>query len=154
MADDTVTVQIEGLDRLEEKLVNIGPRLARRVMRKAGLKGAQIFQTAIEEKAPVLTGNLEGHIGVTTKINKTDGITIAVGPEKDAGYFKGAERHGQKVTFSGSPHYADVAARMEEFGSKHEPARPFIGPAFEENAEEVLNVFVDEVWNALQDLAE
>jgi hypothetical protein len=47
-----------------------------------------------------------------------------------------------------------VAALMAEFGSKHQPAKPFMGPAFDSSSDEALSVFVDETWNALQDLEE
>ena len=39
--------------------------------------------------------------------------------------------------------------RMVEFGTKYQPARPFMLPALEGNAEKVLTTVVDELTKAL-----
>jgi HK97 gp10 family phage protein len=153
MADSTVTVSIAGLDELNARLHEEAPKVAKKVLRLAGRRGGEIIRSAIAQAAPRDTGFLEEHIVMKTTVRDT-GMTVVIWPQGDAGYFKGAERHGNKVEFKGSPHYAAVAARMAEFGSKHEAAQPFIGPAFDGSADEALDVFVDELWNGLQDLAE
>lgn len=155
MPDQTVTVKISGLDQLSQRLSEESAKIARKVLRNAGVKAGGIIRSAIAANAPRDTGFLEEHIAMKTSVNPSKGtLVVVIGPQGDAGYFKGATRHGNKVEFKGSPHYAAIAARMEEFGSKHQPARPFMGPAFDASSDQALSVFVDELWNSLKDLEE
>jgi HK97 gp10 family phage protein len=157
MADDTVTVSISGLVELEQRLLEEGPKAARKVLRKSGNRGGEVIRSAIQQRAAqhVETGFLEDHIVMVTKADGSNGrLVVVIGPQGDAGYFKNATREGSKVTFEGEIHYAAVAALMLEFGSKHQHPTPFIGPAFDESSQEALNVFVDELWNGLKDLEE
>jgi HK97 gp10 family phage protein len=166
MADDLVTVNISGLDELEKRLVEEGPKVARKVLRKSGKRGGEVMRSAIERGAAqhVETGFLEGHIVMSTKLDGSNGkLVVVIGPQGDAGYLKGSTRTsdalgilagGSTVSLEGSTHYAAVEARMLEFGSKHQPPTPFVGPAFDASSDEALAVFVDELWNALSDLAE
>jgi HK97 gp10 family phage protein len=155
MADETVTTTFSGLDQLEQRLLEEGPKAAKKVLRKSGKRGGEVMRSAIAERTPRLTGFTGDHIVMVTKADGSNGhLVVVIGPQKDAGYFKGATRHGDKVTFKGEIHYADIAARMEELGSKHQPPRPFMAPAFKDSSEEALMVFVDELWNGLKDLEE
>lgn len=157
MADDLVTVNISGLDELEKRLVEEGPKVARKVLRKSGKRGGEVMRAAIERGAAqhVETGFLEGHIVMKTKLDGSNGkLVVVIGPQGDIGYFKDPTRQGNKVEFKGSAHFPAVEARMLEFGSKHQPPTPFVGPAFDASSDEALTVFVDELWNALSDLAE
>jgi HK97 gp10 family phage protein len=166
MAEDFVAVKISGLDELEKRLVEEGPKVARKVLRKSGKRGGEVMRSAIERGAAqhVETGFLEGHIVMTTKLDGSNGkLVVVIGPQGGVGYLKGSNRsknpldilgNGSTVTLEGSFHYASVEARMLEFGSKHQPPTPFVGPAFDASSDEALTVFVDELWNALSDLAE
>jgi HK97 gp10 family phage protein len=157
MPDQTITSSISGLDELEQRLREGSSKVARKVLRKAGKRGGEVIRAAIEQGAArhVETGFLEGHIVMKTAANGNEGkLVVIIGPQGDAGYFKGATRHGGTAEFKGEAHFADVAARMLEFGSKHQPPTPFMGPAFDSSSQEALDVFVDELWNALSDLAE
>lgn len=155
MPDDTVTASISGLDQLEQRLIEEGPKAAKKVLRKSGKRAGEVIRSAIAARAPRDTGFLADHIVIATKANGGNGhLVVVIGPQGDAGYFKGATRQGDKVTFQGEIHYASVAALMEELGSKHQAPKPFIGPAFDASSNEALSVFVDELWNALSDLAE
>lgn len=153
MAEQTVTVEIKGLDELERRLSEQAPKVAQKVLRNAGKKGGEVIRLAIAANAPVDTGFLEQHFVMKQSFRDT-GMTVVIGPQADAGYFRGATRHGVKVEFKGSPHFADVAARMAEFGSKHQAAKPFMGPAFDSSADDALSVFIDELWNGCKDLEE
>jgi HK97 gp10 family phage protein len=150
-----VTIKISGLDELEQRLTDLAPKMAKKVIRKAGKAGGEIIRSAIAARAPRLTGNLDQHIVMTTRADGSKGtLVVVIGPQKLAGYFKGATREGKNVTFKGEIHYADVAARMAEFGSKHQPPRPFMGPAFDSSADQALGAFVNSLSDSLSDLAE
>jgi HK97 gp10 family phage protein len=157
MAEDFVAVKISGLDELEKRLVEEGPKVARKVLRKSGKRGGEEMRSAIAQgySQHFKTGFLEGHIVMSTKVDGSHGkLVVVIGPQGDAGYFVGATRHGDKVEFKGEAHFAATAARMLELGSKHQPPTPVMGPAFDSSSDAALTVFVDELWNALSDLAE
>lgn len=151
--EDIVTCNIVGLDELNQRLQDAAPKVANKILRNSGRKGGEVIRSAIAVNAPRDTGFLDEHIVMTTKTGNGF-VKVTIGPQGDAGYFVGATRHGKTIEFKGSPHYAAVAALMAEFGSKHQPAKPFMGPAFDSSSDEALAVFIDETWNALQDLEE
>lgn len=128
------TAHVEGLDELERMLEELTPKAAKAAVRRAALKAGEIWQEAIEERAPRRTGFLSEHITIKTKTtggddDSTGGITVLVGPEKSAFY-----------------------AMFQEFGTKHQPAKPFIGPAYEEKKDEVLETFEKELQATLERL--
>lgn len=134
MSDD-FSSSIDGLDGLEELLEIVVPKQAKAAVRKAGRKAGQIWQDAVEEAAPRRSGFLADHIKVSTQIGEGDddstgSIAVIVAPTKQAYY-----------------------GLFAEFGTKHEAARPFVQPAYEEHKEEVLQVFSNELLQALQALA-
>lgn len=131
---NSVTVEIRGLAELEQKLRNEMKNVAKKVLRKAGKRAAQIWKDAIEQTAPVgLTGYLESHIatGSETESGHEGSMTVKVGPGKGAFY-----------------------GLFDEFGTSKQAAKPFMRPVFDAHQNDVLQVFVDELWNALQDLQE
>jgi HK97 gp10 family phage protein len=149
------TVKISGLDELGEKLSEQVPKMVRKYLRKGGNQGGEIFRSAIAARAPRDTGFTGDHIVRVTKLDGSNGtLVVVIGPQANAGYFKGPTRTGRGVVFKGEIHYADIAARMEEFGSKHQPPRPFMGPAFDESANEALGAFVNSLSESLGDLGE
>lgn len=161
MADeDGVSCTIEGLDDLSKQLLDVGPKLARKAIRLAAKRAAEVIRAAIqanvESEGLVLTGFLDQHIVYNVKVNSDgSGVFVAIGPQAKAGYFRGGVRSGGSITFAKqSAHMADMAMRFAEFGTAHQPATPVMRPAFDDNKEEALQIFIDEVWNALQDMQE
>jgi HK97 gp10 family phage protein len=150
---DGVTVNITGLDELALKLGEQAQKAARKALRNAGNRAGAVVQAAIEKNAPRLTGFLAEHVVIKTVIKDSD-LFVTIGPQAKAGYFVGGHRSVDSIAFEGKPHYAEVSARMAEFGSRHQAAYPFVRPAFEETKEPALAVFVDELWNSLRDLEE
>jgi HK97 gp10 family phage protein len=134
MAND-VSCSIEGLDGIEELLQIVYPAQAKTAVRTAGRKAGKIWQEAVEEKAPRDTGFLADHINVSTQAgegddNSTGSIAVVVAPARQAFY-----------------------AMFQEFGTKNQPAKPFVQPAYEEHKEEALEVFANELLKALDKLA-
>lgn len=135
---NTLEVEITGLDELEAKLKDIGDKLARKHLRKALRAGGKVLQEALVESAPVATGDTPaGHDPGTLRdsIRPRLGMSsikeegkVSVGPSKDAFW-----------------------GRFSEFGTRHEPARPWIRSAFDSSAQVALNAFVDALKQGLQD---
>jgi HK97 gp10 family phage protein len=132
---DGVTCEIVGLDKLEETLTTLTKKAAKKILRQAGRRAGTIWKEAIEQhiesEGLLKTDYMVDHIQINTKSKSgNDGsITVSVGPAEDAFY-----------------------GRFAEFGTSKEPARPFMRPAFDETSDQVLQVFIDEVWNACEDL--
>lgn len=132
---DGVEVHIEGLSALEETLTTLTKKAAKKILRQAGRRAGTIWKDAIEEQIQrqglMATDYMVDHIQINTKSKSgNDGsITVSVGPAEDAFY-----------------------GRFAEFGTKNEPAQPFMRPAFDETSQQVLDTFIDEVWNACEDL--
>ena len=130
--DNVFSCEISGLDGIESALKDVIPKAAAQIMRSAGRKAGQLYQGALEERAPVdaTAGDphLADHIRVETHLDKGDGeLRVIVGPESDV--FWGI---------------------FQEFGTHDQQAQPFMRPVFEENKEAATQVFVDEIQNGLE----
>lgn len=146
--DDGVIANITGLDELEEQLKELLPQQAKTAIRRAARAAGEIVMVQMEANAPEFTGFLAHHIDETAR-TKENTIVVKIGPEKDAGYFRAGQGSENHVTFKGAAHMAEDAARFRELGTVHEPAQPFMGPALEEKADDVINVFVTELQDQI-----
>ena len=126
----TVTVTLSGLVELEEKLREESKQVAKRTVVRAARDAADIWVDAIETSAPYKTGDLAHNIVMSTTTVE-DGIQLMVGPAKKVFY-----------------------AIFAEFGTRHETARPFIRPAYEDNKQAVLDQFVSDLNDELEVLKE
>ncbi|MFL6314803.1 MAG: HK97-gp10 family putative phage morphogenesis protein [Terriglobales bacterium] len=167
MAD--VECTISGLDDLDKKLSELLPKQAKTAIRRAGRASGEILEVAIEAAAPRLTGMLADSFIIRSNAaaSESPGVsTITVHVKVDSHAFRYAEGthelisgptfttkgNKQKLVMFGKSgplkypyHWAHLEARFYEFGSIHQPARPFIAPAFEENRDRILNIFIDEL---------
>jgi HK97 gp10 family phage protein len=130
-----VKCEIDGLDDIEQLLEIVLPNQAKGAVRTAGRKAGKIWQDAVEETAPRDTGFLADNINISIHVGSGDSdstgdIEVIVSPTKDAFY-----------------------ALFQEFGTRNQPARPFVQPAYEEKKEEVLTEFTIQLLNQLQKLA-
>jgi HK97 gp10 family phage protein len=92
----------------------------------------------------VKTGFLRDHEVRSIKATGGGTIVAKVGPQAQAGYFTLSTRGG-KMQGSQSAHYPSLYAMWYEFGTKHQPARPVMGPAAEANQGAVINAFIAEL---------
>ena len=139
-----VTVKIEGLEELRRALQEAGPKLAKRAMRKALRKGAEVFVEAAKSRAPVLKegtpqrrpGELRDSIDASIKLSTKEEKGVAhIGPKSEKG--KGSQQPG-------------VYGMFVEFGSVHGPAQPYMRPAFEGSRERALEVVQNEIRDGLE----
>jgi HK97 gp10 family phage protein len=174
MSETNFGANISGLDELEEALEELVPKAAKTALRRAARSGAEIYAADIEERAPRDTGLLADSVIVRTTVGKDDDdstITASVSIDMKANRLaEGAHnditgptlavgRNGKlKEVLLGKSgralknpyHWAHLEAVFAEFGTVHEPATPFVGPAFEEKKDDVLNVFVEELQEEIE----
>jgi HK97 gp10 family phage protein len=138
MSDDIVT--LDGLEEIEQKLKALGPKLATKALKDALMAGGEVFQAAIEARAPygphwfkftheVVYGALRQSIDIKTEMMVLeDGGMVRVGPDRRVFW-----------------------AKFAEFGTCREAAVPFIRPAFEESKMAALEAFCNTMADHLPD---
>lgn len=116
-----VTVKIEGLEHVKDRLKGLGPELSKKALNQAVSAGARIIRDAGKQAAPVDTGALRNSI-YTKRIKELSST-------EEATYFVGA-RSGYKYKSKNADGWY---FHMVEFGTEKMQARPFLRPAFEAN---------------------
>ncbi len=122
------SVEIGGLDEIYQQLGQLQIAVQKKMMRAAVKKGAEVIRLQAAANAPVDTGDLRDHM--TTKLDRDSGggdVIILIGPGKD-------EFYGQ----------------MQEFGTIHHTAHPFLQPALDQKGTEAIEVAGREAWRQLQ----
>jgi HK97 gp10 family phage protein len=127
------TVNLNGLG---EKLQDIGPKLARKSLRKAVSKVGDYWVKDMQSRVPVDTGNLRDSINKkvsTSKRGNDISARVSVGPTYDT---KDKNRDGT----SQKP---GVYGMFVEFGTQHSAAQPYARPCFDTTADKVVQLFAD-----------
>lgn len=156
MAEQIVQLTVKGLPELEEKLQKQAPAVIRKVLRSAVERAGEVIRAEVESNVTHrLTGFLESHI--VMKVTTSQGgsrATAIIGAQADVGYAS-ISTEGSRISLSTkAAHFPAVYDIFLEFGSKHQPATPFMGPAFEASAGEALDVLAEALWNGLAELEE
>ncbi len=147
MANEVVTVHIQGLDELEAKLYDLPTKFARRAMREAIGPAIDIWKEEIRARVEQIftkyeTGWMASHVDtkITTKARDEAGegmvgFSTATNPS----------RHQEH------PPSAANEAYWGELGTSRQPARPFMRAAFESKASAVLDAFTSKLKELLDD---
>jgi HK97 gp10 family phage protein len=148
MADDGISIDIEGLSDLQAKLDDLSTKAAEKAIRAALKAGAAVEQAAIIERAPVKDGTggvlPEGALksDIVVRISRDDQGTIiaVVGPAKLTKWIARLVEYGHRNVRGG------VSRLLRNGRSKGPgshigdvPAHPFIRPAYEASRQEVAN---------------
>jgi HK97 gp10 family phage protein len=121
------------LNGIEEKLEQLGPKLAKSHLRKALRDAAKIWEVEAKARAPVDSGDLRESISTVVKMSpKQDRGSARVGPTFDKTVPKGGDQ-------SQSP---GVYGLIVEFGNKRQAAQPFLRNTFDSKSQAVLDKFV------------
>lgn len=136
---DDVEVTIEGWENMEHKLQEMGPALAREALVDALQQAGDILKEALEANAPIGSpphdphpGALAGSIEMVTVLEiLSDAGIIWIGPDKRA--YWGA---------------------FAEFGTVHEPAKPWMRPAFDMVKQQAVDKFIEVMERHLPDVVE
>ena len=122
---------------IEEKLSQLGPKLARKALRKAVSKVGDMWITEMKARVPVgPTGDLRESIDkrVTTRISGAESSArVAVGPSYDKSQ-KGVGDSSQKP---------GVYGMFVEFGTKRSKAEPWMRPTFDATADKAVQLLAD-----------
>lgn len=122
---------IHGLNEFVDDLGKLSLRMARIHLVRAGRAAAEPIQKRMERDAPddpTTPGSQQRENFDANVANQTaSGIDIFVGPTS-AGFIAG----------------------FSELGTAHQPARPYIGPAFDETLDEALQIFGLHLGDAIE----
>jgi HK97 gp10 family phage protein len=142
-----VTCKVD-LNGLERKIQDLGPKLSRKILRKAVAAVGAMWIEEMQARVPTDTGDLRESISmkVTTKAGKQGAPShakVQVGPAWDV-FVKGTKSQE-------SSQQAAIYAMFSEFGTKHEPARPWMRPTFDATKQKAVDIFVDILTENLDD---
>lgn len=116
-------VEIKGLKELTKQLKKLPKDLQRKELRAAALAGAGQVRDEARKMAPVKTGRVKEDIRARYKPRQ--------GPA-DMIYMVGVVDRKKHTAYWW---------RFNEFGTKHQPARPFMRPAFDMVQNRIIRIF-------------
>lgn len=122
------------LAKLQDKLQALSAKIAKKAMSKAARKAMSIVRDEVKADAPVDTGDLKANVTLRTSARKNGIVYARVG-------IKGGAKANPDT-----PYYF----RMVEFGTQDMPAKPFMRPALENSAQQILDIVVRELSEALE----
>jgi HK97 gp10 family phage protein len=149
-------VQVTGLRELEAQLRSLGeeygPKAAASPVRYALGKAGKVVQATAKARVHRKTGTLAENIIVTTDRKPPSGqMGVKVTVRAKARGYKSNSRNvrqgkiGLEYNFYGPLFYGSFL----EFGTSHQPAYPFMRPAFEENKGALPALIRDELAKAI-----
>lgn len=160
-----VRVKVEGLKELDAALGELSKGAAKGALRRALIKAAEPMRAAAERNAPKLTGDLQSSIIVTSKIDNRAGKAEyaavmrgggtkaqAVGALRDARRAKGIGESFAEAYLGpakGAKRRA-IKAVVQEFGSRKQAAQPYLRPAFDGEAKNVINGIKSELSTEIE----
>jgi HK97 gp10 family phage protein len=139
-----VDVRLNGIG---EKLRDLGPKLARKALRRAVGKVGDMWTAEMKAKVPVESGDLRDAITKkvsTWKQGNAISAKVAVGPAWDA-----------KKKKSGDPNSDQqpaVYGMILELGSKKMPPHPWMRPVFDSTADKAVQLLADTLKEDLDDV--
>lgn len=149
-----VRVKVEGLKELDQALAELSKATARNTLHRALISAGEPMRAAAEQNAPVDTGALKRSIKISSKVDNKAGKAEysaalraggtkaqAVQALRDARREKGIGESFAEV-FIGpekAGKRASIKANVQEFGSSKQAAQPYMRPAFDSQAMNVLN---------------
>jgi HK97 gp10 family phage protein len=127
----------ESLKDLEKELVALGANEGRRVLTRAAREAFAPVLEAAQAGAPVDTGLMRDNIRIVTQKPKDGDGVVNVGLRIKKSKEKRTSKHGtgDKPRMATSPHWR---WHFIEGGTSTQPARPFLRPALDANAEKVV----------------
>ena len=123
-----VTVQVEGLAELNATLKDLGDKVAKQFIKKAGKEAGDLFVAEAKQRAPVMAkptrqrqpGTLRDSIIAKVSLTKKNGLFVKVGPKKEVYW-----------------------GRFVEFGTSKMKPHPFMRPAWDGEKNAALDKFAD-----------
>ena len=128
---ESVTVRVDGLKELADKLRGMGPDLSRNALRAGVRAAAKLVKDDAAERVPVDTGTLKRALYMKQIREKSSAWQQT---------FYVAVRRGKAQRKRALDAYY---WRFVEFGTAKMAARPFLRPAFEANKRQAVDVIAE-----------
>jgi HK97 gp10 family phage protein len=127
----------EGLRALQDELVALGANEGRRTLQRAARKAFAPVLAAALAKAPVDSGLTKDNLRIATQKPQGGDSVVLVGLKVAKSKEKRTSKHGKGKApkQATSPHWR---WHFIEGGTASQPARPFLRPALDANAEAVV----------------
>ena len=134
------SITLKGFDKLERGLLALPDEIARKVAQDSVRKGAVIIQREAQARAPVQAGDRVHRISTSKRAKKYS-------KGRKPGFLRASilVRLNRAATTAGSPLVYSIGwskdayyGLFQEFGSRHQPARPFLRPAADSKFEEAV----------------
>lgn len=132
-------VTVEGLDAVMTALRELPNTTAKNVMKRVMIKRAEPIADRARQLVPVDQGHLRNSIHVATKLTR-----------RQRGRHRKVHRDDVEV-FVGPG--ADPAAHLQEFGTSHHDAQPFMRPAWDATKDEFLAGVGADMWAEIEKAA-
>ena len=131
-----VTVKLEGLREVKATLQRLRATTETSIIKQVLSARAEPIAETARRLAPVEHGDLQGGIVVSDRLTaRQRGLHQKRGPN-EVEVFVGAGPHPQ--------------AHLQEFGTSHHPAQPFMRPAWDQHKEKALEGIVADFWAAIK----
>ena len=134
-------IEITGFKELRRRIATLDTRLQRRVYGAAVRAGGKVLVDAAKAAVPVRTGAVKASLVHRASSKPSKGlfgvkVTVKGGARSSdrVAHRKGHEKKDYQ------PDAVERYYRFTELGTKHHPAQPYLKPALEGKAGEVLNV--------------
>lgn len=127
-----ITFDKTEIEALENRLKEVAEKVAKKALRTAARKAMSEVRKEARDKAPEDTGLLDENFALLTRVKGSE-VVAKVG-------IKGGAKKNDST-----PYYF----RFVELGTKDTPAKPFLRPALENNAEKIFATVLEELKKAL-----
>ncbi len=135
----SVTVKVDGLAELQTALRQLPDTTAKNVLRRVAKQVLEPIAQSAAQKAPVDDGVLRSAIHVGSKLSRKQKSRHRKMGVDDVEMFAGSAPLPQ--------------AHLQEFGTIHSPAQPFMRPAWDTGKEAMLNQIKDLLWFEIEKAA-
>lgn len=142
-----------GARDLDKALSSLKKAAAKSVARKALKAAAEPMRAAAEADAPRRFGTLKASVQISGRAKRADAGAAAFGAALRAGMSKEDARiaaraansaaKSQSVTLFMGVNSNTGQGVLQEFGTDHHPAQPFMRPAWDGNKEKALQIIMD-----------
>ncbi len=155
---DSFKVELQGVDELKRALSGVSKKIRTKAVRSALRKAGNVIQAAARQSAPLLQVPVKTRTKGTVKKRITvraskfarqagnEGVFISVKPLRGKADTRRYGKAAAKNPFD--PYYWWFL----EFGTKHQQARPFLGPAASAKGEEAIQTFMREMLPQIEKL--
>lgn len=137
-----VSVKVEGLRELGERMRGLSEQVNNRIARAATAAGAVVIRNAAQAKVPVDTGNLKKNI-IVKRLPKGESSLTS---EHIVTVRQGKLTKKQKDKGLEDAYYG----KFVEYGTAKMPARPYLRPAFDQNKEKAVEAIKDRIKKRIE----